>query len=1042
MKFKKLSKSKKRKISQFNKKMGCLFFALLMMLSLATPAFAAVNVDGQGGSSANVSGGGANTYNASDQMWKISIYYSRYDTNRENTKTLGTASHWKQYGKTFYMYNPTAVRGASGKIKLHFFENALFVNGNKAQFLAQTTDITKVNVGVNYYKDNHFYSNTSSPAIAMDGFTIDAVKEFFKEDSNFVALAKEAYKAAGYDNWTNPFGNTTFNIDGMNGNYVDKTANGGKSATTGYAWSTATKHLTFNDWYKGIKTDYNGKQIYLHPKTSDGTFLSATTWMIVYEPVLCVEVGGFNIGGSTYKYVACTPTEFAILQQNGVANFYGLGSTIFNYLSNSTYLDEKWVGISARSSAFTKNTALNTIYQQAGIGMTIFDPYNYVIKDYKVDISAPASVAVGVPFNITFTHSNISQEWIGNTGEHEAPINVKYVWLAGIKKGSTVYWFDLWNLRGKTLSTSTALKNSDGKFVTTYADAAKIIESRRANESNGLSPFNKNKHYYRGAKDSNGNTRDKSVHTYSYTVSSEFNGCNLDLRISTNVDSNGLYTNAKKELSSGAYYKSGENANWGNNFIKNTADSSTGYIIPIGTIPEVEPVISVQLNNKTSNEDINLAGKRFAVWCIGGSQASKEEGVARKYELMPCTNTSNSGWVGIITTDANGYGQINLADANVGSGQDIYGTSNTTTNRTATGVSHGYFGSDFANQGAGWMPGGQNKNGEAYFLKNDYWKGNVVLFEHPAHGGVDSSIYSLSNGVVTNKSTGKVVTGFTPSYQIQAAKASGYSENSLPLRVLGWHDQYLTQNGTLAQMYGVMFGGGNNGGGNDGKSNYYYHSSNKMTFIIRPIDDSYNSTTKYNYGGKELKVYGYVNENGVAVTTQANIITFSKIKAVYDSSLTGTTVVKPQTTNYFLNTEIANCPIKNGILTLDGSKVVYEDLIVFNLTPSNTEQNVTVDIVEEPGTVVVNYAKGSGCTISSFQGAQVSLHDSSGNIHNGTLNASGSVTFTNIPAGPYTVHPVVKGDSNCDGNLCSCDGSVTQLNTAIDVGCNGSKIQI
>ena len=72
MKFKKLSKSKKRKISQFNKKIGCLFFALLMMLSLATPAFAAVNVDGQGGTSSSVTGGGAYTYQTSDQMWKIS----------------------------------------------------------------------------------------------------------------------------------------------------------------------------------------------------------------------------------------------------------------------------------------------------------------------------------------------------------------------------------------------------------------------------------------------------------------------------------------------------------------------------------------------------------------------------------------------------------------------------------------------------------------------------------------------------------------------------------------------------------------------------------------------------------------------------------------------------------------------------------------------------------------------------------------------------------------------------------------------------------
>lgn len=1022
-------------MKNITKKILALFLALSTMITLIVPAFAAVNVDGQGGSSANVSGGGANTYNASDQMWKISVYYSRYDTNTEYTKTLGTASHWKQYGETFYMYNPTAVRGASGKIKLHFFENALFVAGNKAQFLSKSSTIPS-NFTLSFYSENYFYQNTSSPAIAMDGFTIDAVKEFFKEEGNFVALAKEAYKAAGYDNWTSPFGNTTFCIDGMNGNYVDKTANGGK-AQNGYVWSTG-KHLTFNDWYKGIKTDYNGKQIYLHPKTSDGKFMSATAWMIVFEPVLCVEVGGFNIGGSTYKYVACTPTEFAILQQNGVANFYGLGNTIFNYFSNSTYLDESWVGISKRGSAFTKNTALNTIYQQAGIGMKIFDPYNYVIKDYKVDISAPASVAVGVPFNLTFTHSNISQEWIGNTGEHEAPINVKYVWLAGIKKGSTAYWFDLWDLRKNTLSTSTALKDSSGKFVTTYADAAKIIESRRANESNGLSPFNKNKHYYRGAKDSNGNARDKSVHTYSYTVSSEFNNCSLDIRAVTNADSNGLYTNAKKELSSGAYYKSGEDANWGNNYIKNSTDS--GYIVPVGSITEIDPVISVQLNNKTSNEDINLAGKRFAVWCIGGTKFSTTQGTVGDYAVMAMANPTNAGWVGIIETDANGYGQINLADVNAGSGQDAYGRQNTSTNRTATGVGAGFFGSNYSLTGLYWIPHQFNTTGSSANMKDSYWKGNVFFYEHPNHGRVDTSLYTESNEVVTLKSTGAVVTGFTPSYEIQAVKASGYTESALPLREFGYKNKYMPLDGTLRGIYGVMFGGGTSTGTNG--EIFYYNENNKMTFVIRPIDNSYNSATKYNYGGKELKVYGYVDENGVAVTTQANSITFGKIKAVYDSSLTGTKILKPQTTNYFLNTEIANCPIKNGMLTLDGSKVVYEDLIVFNLTTGNTRKDVTIDIVEEPGTVVVNYAKGSGCTISSFEGAQVRLEASDGSISIGVLNASGTVTFKNVPAGPYTVFPVVNGDTNMDGHLCSCDGSITQLSTAIDVGCNGSKIQI
>lgn len=331
MKFKKLSKNKKRKISQFNKKMGCLFFALLMMLSLATPAFAAVNVDGQGGTSSTVTGGGAYIYQTSDQMWKISIYYSRYDyVNTDSKYQLWNDSYWKQYGKTFYMYHPTAVRGGGGKIRLNVFQSAVFMNSNKVELLGQTSDVSKVNAGVSFYSDNHFYSNSKSPAIAFNGYTIDSVKDFFKEEGNLVALAQQAYLAAGYDNWTSPFGNTTFSLDGFNGNYIDKTANGGK-AQNGYTWSTV-KHLTFNDWSNGVKKDYNGNQIYLYPKVSGDTSLTATAWMVVYEPVLMAEVSPFTLGGRTYCEVACTPTEWAILQQNGVANFYGLGNTIFNYL--------------------------------------------------------------------------------------------------------------------------------------------------------------------------------------------------------------------------------------------------------------------------------------------------------------------------------------------------------------------------------------------------------------------------------------------------------------------------------------------------------------------------------------------------------------------------------------------------------------------------------------------------------------------------------------------------------------------------------------
>ena len=403
-----------RKIS---KRLLALFLVLTSLITLIVPAFSGtINVAGQGGSSINV-GSGAYTYNNADQMWKISIFYARHDTSNEQTSTLTDTSYWMQYGRTFYMYNPDASRGSSGKIKLQYFQNGIFVDSNKPKFLGQTTDVASVNATVTLYKDNVFYKNSKSPAIAMNGYSNDDVKDFFKEEGNLIKLAQEAYKAAGYDNWTSGFGNTTFQVDGFNGNYVDKTANSGK-AVNGYVWSTE-KHLTFNDWYKGIKTDYNGKQIYLHPKVSGDSFLAGTTWMLVYEPVLCVETAGFNISGTTYKYVCCTPTEFAILQQNGIISLGTLKNTVFNYLSNSTILDKTWVGINARSSTFTKDTALNTIYQQAGIGMTKFNSYNYVIKDYKAQVSAPKSVKAGQKFDVTFTHSNLSQENVGNTGKHQ-----------------------------------------------------------------------------------------------------------------------------------------------------------------------------------------------------------------------------------------------------------------------------------------------------------------------------------------------------------------------------------------------------------------------------------------------------------------------------------------------------------------------------------------------------------------------------------------------------------------------------------------------
>ena len=561
-------KVKKPSFNAISKRIGCLFFALLMMISLAAPAFAAVNVEGEGGTSSLQGVSGACTYNNADSMWKVSLYYSRYDTNTTDTSNLGNTGKWKQYGETFYVYHPTANRGASGKINLNFFKNAIYLlatekqsngtyksfAGNKPYFLAKSSsNIANVSATITPYNEKYirFLSDTKSPAIAMNGYTIDAVKEYFESGDTLQRFITFAYKTVG-SSVADGFGNTTFSIDGMNGNYVDKTANSGKSATTGYTWSTATKHLTFNDWYKGIKTDYKGKQIYIHPKIdSNGTFLNGVGWVIVYEPVLCVEPKTtLKINGTTYKYVCCTPTEFAILQQHGVINIGTLASSVFGHLSNSTVLDKTWFGYSVPSGKFSATSStmttdlLNKIYKQAGWGMTIFDPYNYVIKDYEMKISVPKTAKTGEAFSVKYYATNKSKDNNGDTGNTNNPLTVNFVWVARVYNGTNEYWFDLWNLRNKTLTTSNALKNGS-TLVTSYNEAAKIVEARRSSEDGKPK-------YKISAKTQN------KWEDYTYTLDSAFSGYTFEVRACVNTDTDGNNAFAKKELNSGAYYKSGE----------------------------------------------------------------------------------------------------------------------------------------------------------------------------------------------------------------------------------------------------------------------------------------------------------------------------------------------------------------------------------------------------------------------------------------------------------------------------------------------------
>ncbi len=338
-----------------NKRVLSLLLTVIMLVGLITPAFGAINVEGQGGSNVSLgSVSGQNFYNNADSMWKVTLFYARHDStdgtnDDKNSPHLGNISYWRKYGDSIYVYHPTANRGASGKINMNFFKEALFVRGNKAEMLYQSGgDISKVKditgFSLSFYDKNYFYADTSSPAIAMNGYTIEPVKEYFKKPATLQKMIKEITKWKK-GSWTSAnfyslldAGNTAFSIDGFNS--VDKTANSGKAATTGYKWSSS-KHLNGSDWVYGVKKDYNGKQIYIFPQISDNKNLNAVGWMMVYEPVLCIGPNKTaQINGKIYNNIACTPTEYAILQHYGIIDVgQWLDDTVFDYLSNSTYLD-------------------------------------------------------------------------------------------------------------------------------------------------------------------------------------------------------------------------------------------------------------------------------------------------------------------------------------------------------------------------------------------------------------------------------------------------------------------------------------------------------------------------------------------------------------------------------------------------------------------------------------------------------------------------------------------------------------------------------
>ncbi len=589
------------KNSKFKKILSIILAFIVVFGTIPTsilPVSAADNADGSGGSS------GSNTtngwYRTVDGLWKVSVYVAK--NSEYNAETSGNAHSTKQGdGEHWYKYGKTIFVADSDVSTLKGnLSNSWFVAENKIELLRKGSDPSKIGMSMQGYDkvDGRILWLSSSPTLPINN--MNTVQNVKTWFANAGNFQRILKKIASVS------GGKAYDQTYSVADYLEPIKNYNftidgvtrKAVDDTSGWMNTSGNARYKD--------YNKKAITIYPFSGSAQNKSAVDWLVVYEPVIVLHVRGGCNGKSC---VALTPTEISVIAsledtQNHICDLVGLYPSYKNVFPNAVYLEKSWLGYPA-GQKFTTSSSLTSIFLQSGWGMK---------------------------------HTS--------SGVASAPDNVNELFDLGI----TVKTDKKVAKSGQTITVTYTVTNN-----TTTVKSVPIY----------LFALYNGKYYSLGTDDSN-NTRSVTLKSDNYKASTEsaiypiiYNPQNIVCRV--NGKQSATYTfkvkldasiDATKDVSfigrvNWSQRSTEENPN------NNTATTTVKRLDDA----KVYPTIKVNLKDKTGTESVQ--GKKFAVFIYEVGYTSG--GTARKKTYAP-VNGANQGFIGVITTDANGVGTLDLTD--------------------------------------------------------------------------------------------------------------------------------------------------------------------------------------------------------------------------------------------------------------------------------------------------------------------------------------------------------------------------------------------
>lgn len=887
------------KNSKFKKILSIILALIVVFGTIPTsilPVSAADNADGSGGSDGSDTSAG--TYNTADGMWKVSVYVALNDTTNaetSNSKKSLTTSNWTQYGDTIYLSRSNNTR-MNGRLS-----NSIFFWGDKVDLMKQSTSASKVGLTAKSYNQisGHILYDDSAPYVPINGYnTIAGVKGYFNKAGNFFAILRKIAsisKGCSYSDIDT--------VAELLAPIANKTVTIDGVSKQVYRSNGTSENAWHNS--KGSTTkDSNKSVVTLSPFSgSGGASTAAVDWLVVYEPVIQVDPVG-TIGGK--NYVCATPTELAVLDAIDSVNLSGLNKFAYRTFPSSVYLEKSWLGYK-KGYDLSSNTTADTVLSTFGWGMRHTagsnksdPPSKYTLVDYTAKVTAnKTQMRKDDTVTLTYTIKNNTT----NVKTIPVYIGAKYTY------NGTEYRYDL--SEGKdggviTLNQSNYIKNSSNKKLT---------------GNNAL------KQQYNDDEYVNVSVRAKSTYTFSIKVklgTGFVNNQNINFTVYANWWDGAKYA-YKREI--------------------NPNDNSAYTSIKILDEPKTEPIIKINLVDKSGTESVE--GKQFAVWMYSYTN----QGVTK---VLPSTSAAQQSFIGIITTDANGVGELNLANISNSTGTQYDATNKQWESANGTAVSS-LWGGDFS--------------------------GNVITYSN------GSSYY--------------------------ATDANGrYETNRVFSTLFG---KSISKYDTLAEQYGALLNSQGTFATASSNKNYVRFVVRPVTNIgtnTNPLH-YYRSIYKWDVYGN---VDANGNKLSTQKCLAASNVKYAVSDSLYKLPSAKQNFIPFSSTSQVPSFNTIYSTHQNSSGKYDTQ--IYQDLWYPTFTEGGTTvAETTIYIEPTRGNVTIDVVKGYGYENAPLTNQPFILVDSNGYAHLGKTNNNSTYTFKNVPVGDYNVFPAIPGDLNLDGSI-------------------------